>query len=574
MVRPAAACHGPGPAAPAGRGANPIVSTHPNPPVPVRRRAPVRAGLAALCAGLAVGACTPGPASDPADRATVDIGQGVLRGQDAGDHRAYRGIPYAAPPVGDGRWAAPGPAPSWEGVRDATRSGAPCAQTPSSVADLASDTEDCLFLDVTVPAGAAPDRPRPVMVWIHGGSGTNGAASLFDARRLATDGDVVVVTVNYRLGVLGGFGLPGMADAGSFGLLDQQAALRWVRDRIGAFGGDPGSVTVFGESYGALSASAHLVSPTAAGLFDRVVLQSGLALQTYPPDTVTPGTPALPSLWVGPDELGVLGDDVARSLGCPTGPQALACLRARPVADLLPYSSQFSRFAYGNPTLPVDPAVELRAGRVHRVPVLSGATRDEHRLYVAAFFDGTGRPVTAPQYPELLRSAFGDRADEVAAQYPLASFATPSLAWATVLTDRVWATSTDARNRALAAVTPTWAYEFADRDAPPVVGFGPGVEPGAYHSADVFYLFDEAGGPPYGDLPPAGRGLADRMVRHWAAFAHAGDPALPDTAWPRFDPADGLVHTLGTDPDAPPTDYAAEHRLRFWAGFPDTVAGG
>nr|WJP00507.1 AntJ [Pseudonocardia antarctica] len=550
------------------------MTTDETPPAPGRRRAAARGGLAALCTGLALGACHAPPAPDPADPATVVVRQGALRGEDAGAHRAYRGIPYAAPPVGPGRWAAPGPAPAWDGVRDATRSGAACAQLPSSVADLASDTEDCLFLDVTVPADADPDRPRPVMVWIHGGSGTNGAASLFDARRLATDGDVVVVTVNYRLGILGGFGLPGLADGGSFGLLDQQAALRWVRENIAAFGGDPGSVTLFGESYGALSASAHLVSPPAAGLFDRVVLQSGLALQTYPPDTVMPGTPALPSLWIGQDELGELGDGVARALGCPPGPDALACLRARPVAELLPMSAQFSRFAWGNPTLPADPAVQLRAGRVHRVPVLSGATRDEHRLYVAAFFDGTGNPVTAQQYPDLLRRAFGDRAGDVAARYPLTDHATPSLAWATVLTDRVWATATDAQNRALAAVTPTWAFEFADRGAPPVVGFGPGVEPGAYHSAEVFYLFDEAGGAPYGDLRPDSRALADRMVRHWAAFARTGSPATPDAPWPPFGPDGGHVQTLGTDPDAGPTDYPAEHRLEFWAGVPGTVAGG
>ncbi|MEV1294079.1 carboxylesterase family protein [Pseudonocardia sp. NPDC049635] len=551
-----------------------IVTTDETLPAPGRLRTAARSALAALSAGLLLSACGTPAAPDPDGPATSVVAQGALRGEDAGTHRTYRGIPYAAPPVGDGRWAAPGPAPGWDGVRDAARSGAACPQLPSSVADLASETEDCLFLDVTVPAGATPDRPRPVMVWIHGGSGTNGAAGVFDAHRLATDGDVVVVTVNYRLGVLGGFGLPGLADAGSFGLLDQQAALRWVRHNIGALGGDPRSVTLFGESYGALSASAHLVSPQAEGLFDRVILQSGLALQTYPPDTVMPGTPALPSLWIDQDELGELGNGVATALGCAPGPGALACLRSRPVTDLLPLSAQFSRFAWGNRALPAEPAAELHAGRVHRVPVLSGATRDEHRLYVAAFFDDTGSPVTAQQYPHLLRRAFGDRAGEVAARYPLEAHTTPSLAWATVLTDRVWATATDAQNRSLAAVTPTWAFEFADRGAPPAAGVGGGFAPGAYHSADVFYLFDAAGGAPYGELRPESRRLADRMVRHWSAFARTGSPALPEAAWPPFDPGSPHVQTLDTDPDAPPTDYRAEHRLDFWASFPGTVAGG
>ncbi|MDP9869781.1 MULTISPECIES: carboxylesterase family protein [Streptosporangium] len=207
---------------------------------------------------------------------TVRLSGGAIRGRRLDGHLSFRGIPYAEAPVGERRWRPPVPVAPWPGVRDATVPGNPAPQSAQSFADVTSVDEDCLTLDVTVPE--APGTGRPVMVWLHGGGGTNGTAAVYDPRRIAVAGDVVVVAPNFRLGVFGCFGYPGLADGGTFGLRDQQAALRWVQREIARFGGDPANVTLVGESYGALTIAAHLVSPASAGLFHRAILQSGFAI--------------------------------------------------------------------------------------------------------------------------------------------------------------------------------------------------------------------------------------------------------------------------------------------------------
>jgi para-nitrobenzyl esterase len=196
-------------------------------------------------------------------------------------------------------------------VRDATRPGPMCPQQPSSYAEVASLAEDCLCLNVVVPGAAGPQRPRPVMVWTHG-DGAIGAGSFFDGRRLATIGDVLVVTINDRLGIFGAFGYPGPEGSGAFGLQDQQAALGWVQRNADAFGGDPGKVTVFGESYGGLSASAHLVAPGSAGLFHRAIVQSGFSLMDLPAGGIFPGGPGHQSALGLPDAQPGLGDGADR----------------------------------------------------------------------------------------------------------------------------------------------------------------------------------------------------------------------------------------------------------------------
>ncbi|MBW4719402.1 carboxylesterase/lipase family protein [Saccharothrix obliqua] len=491
------------------------------------------------------------------------LSSGAVRGRRLDGRVSFRGIPYAAPPVGERRWRAPAPVEPWSGVRDAIEPGKPAPQAARSFADAASVDEDCLTLDVTTPDVLGADRP--VLVWLHGGGGTNGSTAR-DPRRLVAH-DVVVVTPTYRLGVLGCFGHPGLADSGTFGLLDQQAVLRWVRREVERFGGDPGNVTLAGESYGAQMAIAHLVSPASAGLFHRVILQSPFAvLGTTPPHTFIPGVPALPPRWVPADDLARLGAATAVEHGWvepgSTPEDALARLRQVPVADLLQVSDAFIRPAFGGPALPESPATALPAGRFHRVPVVLGGTRDEARFFVGLFADLAGRPVTAEDYPRLLAEAFGDAADEVAAHYPLDRFPTPSLAWAQVCTDRAWARPTRELGNALATHTDTWCYEFADRDAPPLVPF-PGFPTGAQHAAELVYQFDFPGGPA---LSPAQEAFADRVNRYWTTFAAHGDPAHPDLpGWPGF--ATGHVQSL-----APArigrVDHVAEHRLDFWARMP------
>ncbi|MDP3378936.1 MAG: carboxylesterase family protein, partial [Brevundimonas sp.] len=220
---------------------------------------------------------------DPVD--TVRLENGTVQGAVAGDIVAFKGLPYAAPPVGERRWRPPAPAANWEGTRDATTYGAICIQAPANgdpgVGPLPM-SEDCLTLNVWAPVERA--EPLPVMVWIHGGGYNNGSgtAALYDGSALARRG-VVVVTINYRLGRLGFFDHPALAadrpadePAGNYGVMDQIAALEWVHDNIAALGGDPGNVTIFGESAGGVAVTQLMIAPSARGLFHKAIVQSGL----------------------------------------------------------------------------------------------------------------------------------------------------------------------------------------------------------------------------------------------------------------------------------------------------------
>jgi para-nitrobenzyl esterase len=250
------------------------------------------------------------------DAAIVDTDSGAVRGTLASDYRLFQGIPYAASTAGEHRWRAPAPVQAWTEPRDATKPGNICAQQPSVYADVASLEEDCLFLNVTTPQVTGADRLRPVVVWIHG-DGAIGAGSFFDARRLATIGDVIVVTINYRLGVFGVFGYAGLDGSGTFGLQDQRAALQWVLRNAAAFGGDPENVTLFGESYGGLATSAHLTSPESQGLFHRAIIQSGFALMDLPAGALYPGVPAVEWFgWQSAAEVEAAGAGMAAQLGC------------------------------------------------------------------------------------------------------------------------------------------------------------------------------------------------------------------------------------------------------------------
>ena len=472
---------------------------------------------------------------------TVRIDTGEVRGVAHADHTVFQGIPYAAPPKGELRWRSPRPAERWDGVRDATRPGNPCPQVGSSYSDTVATDEDCLFLNVTTPSTAGR---RPVMVWVHG-DGAIGAGHHFDATALATKGDVVVVTFNYRLGVFGGFGLPGLAGSGAFGLRDQRAALEWVRRNATSFGGDPGNVTLFGVSYGASAAAAHLISPKSRGLYHKVIMHSGFALVDLPAEAWYPDLGALPWLaWRDTAEIEGVGQQVAAELGCAD----VDCLRGLPAEKLLEHPQVMNIFqpvGHGNEDLPALPVDAFAAGRIAEVPVLAGNARHEHRGIVETFRGA----VTVEDYPRLLAAAFGDRAAEVGREYPLSAFESPGRAWAAVLTDRVWARPTFRQHELLSARTPTFAFEFADPAA---------SEDGASHGTDIGYLFPE--GEPTGPR----RDLSEAMIRYWTAFARTGDPnadGLPH--WPPFDQ---WRHVQSLAPGAiTGVDYRAEHRLDFWA---------
>ena len=499
-----------------------------------------------------------------ADTAIVQTDSGPVHGTVTDEYRLFQGIPYAASTGGDQRWRSPEPVRAWSEPRDATKPGNICAQQPSVYADVASLEEDCLFLNVTTPRWTDADRVRPVMVWIHG-DGAIGAGSFFDARRLAITGDVIVVTINYRLGVFGVFGYPGLDGSGTFGLQDQRAALQWVQHNAAAFGGDPKNVTLFGESYGGLATSAHLISPGSRGLFHRAIIQSGFALMDLPAGALYPGVPAVEWFgWQSAAEVEATGAAVAAQLGCTDPTLALECLRRLPVQDLVTLSRPMP-FAYGNAVLPEVAADALLKGRFHKVPIMSGSTRDEHRLFVGLFRVLASQPVTAQQYPALLSDAFGDYANAVHAQYPESAFESPSVAWASVLTDRMWARSTFEQHRLFAQRVTTYAYEFADRRSPMYLPFPEDFPPGAFHAAEVPYLFNDDKFDAAAN--PGQRRLSAQMMRYWANFAHTGNPngdGLPQ--WSPFDRDDAVPNIQSLEPDAiKGVDYAAEHHLDFWS---------
>ncbi|WP_312877943.1 carboxylesterase family protein [Lentzea indica] len=308
------------------------------------------------------------------DVVATDTGQ--VRGDQRDGHLVFQGIPYAAKPE---RWKPPVKPQAWSGVRDALQPGSPCPQVGSSYAATKNTDEDCLFANVTTPSTTGR---KPVLVWIHG-DGAVGAGHYFNAERLARQGDVVVVTFNYRMGVFGGFGLPGLPHSGEFGLLDQRAALEWVQRNISAFGGDPGNVTLFGVSFGATAVSAHLIGQKP--LFHKAIMHSSFTLVDVPKGAWYADLEALPSLaWRPVPEIQEIGAMITRELGCAD----VECLRRLPVEKLLEYEQIMNIFqpvGYGGELLPKLPAESLEAGEFAGIPILAGATRDEHNSFVGLF---------------------------------------------------------------------------------------------------------------------------------------------------------------------------------------------
>ncbi|MCY0929882.1 carboxylesterase family protein [Streptomyces sp. H27-H1] len=519
-----------------------------------------------------------GPDAGPGERPVVETDRGAVRGREAAGYRTFEGIPYAAPPTGPLRWTLPEPAARWTGVRDAGAPGARCVQLPAVGPGAPSGSEDCLFLNVTAPRAAAATGtppaagpPRPVMVWFHGGGFMNGAGDLYRPGRLASAGGVVVVTVNYRLGVFGLFGHPALGGAPDFALADQQAALRWVRANAARFGGDPGNVTVFGESAGGLSVCLHLTSPASAGLFHRAIVQSGSCSLSVPPHSWLPTMGAYEP-FAAERRTVAEGTAAAARLGCGRSPQGasdaevLRCLRGLPPGALATPELMmlFSPVSYGTPLLPTEPRRALERGEFHRVPVVQGSARDEMRIFLGQTL--AAYPVPDPQaYRSRLRAAFGARAGLVEAAYPVSAHPTPALAFAAVLSDASFVCPQLRDSRSLARHVPTYDYGFDDRQAPDFTGLPPvpGFPYGASHGFELPYLFDT--GLP---LSAAQRVLAERMTGYWTRFAATGDPNGPRAApwWPRSPAVLSLAP--GTAGGIRPVDAAARHHCGLW----DSVA--
>jgi para-nitrobenzyl esterase len=484
------------------------------------------------------------------DASVVATDHGWVRGLVSGPVREFRGIPYAAPPVGPLRWAPPSAAASWPGVREATQFAPHCAQ-PASAFGVASTSEDCLYLNVVAPAGSGGHDRMPVIVWFHGGSLVVGESDDYDPTDLVRDG-VVVVTVNYRLGALGFLAtstLAGEQDghAGNYGLMDQQAALRWVQRDIDRFGGDPRNVTIAGESAGGLSVLSHLASPTARGLFHRAIVQSGTYNRTQVPQATAE----------------LFGAAFAGTVGCPN--LDLVCLRGVPVPTLLGAQAGLYSPNVDGRVLPMTLDEAFRTGQFNRVPVLNGSNHDEWRLIVAIFNVLTGNPVTPENY-SLQFGVPADIAARIVAEYPLANYDSPNLAVGAVGTDNVYACTALAADRWFSSYVPTYAYEFDDPDAPqlflpPADGFAYG----AAHASELQYLFGLRNVAYPSPLHARQRRLAATMHDYWTSFARYGSPnGVATPAWPRFDPVTQRVQSLTPTGPRPRADFAEEHRCDFW----------
>lgn len=532
----------------------------------IRWRLPLAAALILASGVLSVGGLSTGAAAaasrgaGPAFSAplVVPTDKGLVSGLDAANAREFFGIPYAAPPVGDLRWQPPQAAQPWTGVRNATAPGNTCAQigSPASGVGTTSTSEDCLYLNVYTPKTLSP-QPLPVMVWIHGGSDTGGAGSIYDGSVLANKGHVIVVTINYRLGAFGFLDLPGLTrGSGDYGLLDQQAALRWVQRNALFFGGDPGNVTAFGESAGAGNVCDNMASPTATGLFRHAIAESGCLL---------PGT----SNQAGQAQ----GTALAAQLGCTDAATQVACLRGKPVTDLLGAAASYGWGPVtGTPVLPEQPSTAFADGQYDHVPLLQGTNHDEGRFFVAFAYDYTGNPLTAAEYTQLAQATFGPGAPLVLAEYPLSAYASPDLALSAVLTDEGFSCPA-VRADQLTEGSVSYGYEFSDPNPPVSFGLTTLTFPlGAAHATELQYLFQRV---PVADtvpaFTPAQFELSDQMIEYWTRFAATGNPngGSGTPFWPRYTASQPDIQELVPSATAPETSaqFSTDHHCAFWTSL-------
>jgi carboxylesterase type B len=454
---------------------------------------------------------------------TVHIDTGFVSGTVINAQRTFQGIPFAAPPTGDNRWRDPQPAQPWQGVLKADKPGSRCAQD-EGLGSPKSDSEDCLYLNVTAPPKA---QNRPVMVWIHGGSFTSGAGSDYGVDQLVRNGSVVV-TVNYRLGAFGYFGFPGLDGSGAFGLSDQQKALEWVQRNIRQFGGNPHNVTLFGASAGGLSTCAQLTSPKTRGLFHKAIIQSGPCQLGIPA-----GENQVHHTWAKREDVEQAG---ARA---PHGCADLKCLRELDVQQVKALTPLFSSPAYDTEALPDNPITALEEGRFHKIPVLAGTTRDELTVFVAMYYPR----LDAAGYEQALTQGFGAvKAQQILSAYPPRG-GDERVQLSKVLTAMTSSCTTDE----LRAQTQAFGYEFAEPNPPMIFPGMPDFPYGAYHGSELPFLLR------YGDTTLTGKQqkLSDQMVEAWTRFAQTGRPG-----WGRQD-----VRLFATEQVAP-----ANHRCDLWAG--------
>ena len=497
----------------------------------------MKAGCVLAVAWLVLGLAT----AARADSLTVKTAQGKARGKiiNDGKVKAFMGLPYAAPPVGELRWKAPQPAAKWKGERDATKYGAHCAQGrvfDDMVFEDGGESEDCLFLNVYAPADAKDKSKLPVMFWIHGGGYAGGASSepRHNGDFLPTKG-VVLVTINYRLGAFGFLATADLAkeangSAGNYGLLDMVAALQWVKANIKHFGGDPGNVTIFGESAGSFAVSTLMAAPSAQGLFHKAIGESGAAFSDVLPYDSLEAREKADGAWVA-------------SLGV----NSLQELRALPTEKILEAARKKGRIGFPpsiDGKLLTEPVpATYAAGRQSHVPLLAGWNRDEG----AAMANG----MTPEKWKAFAADTFKDRAEEFLKLYPDDTEEQTADSAGAYGGDSFIAFGTwkwlEAHRKT--GNSPVYRYHFELRALPSK--YHPEIS--AFHSDDIEYVFGTLDTRPGETVRPEDRKLSEQMMGYWTNFAKTSDPngsGLP--AWPKYDKEDSLIHldsTITAGPD-------------------------
>jgi para-nitrobenzyl esterase len=523
-------------------------------------------------------------ASGTASHPVVRTDKGMVRGYLRDGVYRFLGIPFAAPPVGDLRWRPPEQAARWDGVRAATKFAATCAQvtTLGVFAGPANSNEDCLYLNVFTPSLRHGPKAAalPVLVWIHGGGLVDGESNDYDGSKLASQQPTVVVTINYRLGLLGYLGHPALDaeghDFGNYGLMDQQLALRWVQQNIKRFGGDPNNVTLGGQSAGSTSTAAAVISPLSTGLFHRAIFQSGALL------TVAPLALA--------EERGTA---FAEAAGCPGSSAATAaCLRALPADQIM--SLQGTASANGpyvnglmvdGTVLPLSADSAWASGRFNHMPVMNGTVRDEANfgIGITQYFSDPRAPLTDSGYVATIQRVYSGPAgpgggppnypdgtpDSVLAHYPLANYSTPQFAFDAVGSN-VSACRARHLNQLISQWVPTYAYEFVYQDAPYYFPRMAGFKPLAAHTIDIQFLFPHWHGGPLGIRHPLNEqemALSDQLTGFWEDFAATGNPnGHGGTPWPRFRPDHQryLAQDVGSLDRYTDEEFSQLHQCDFW----------
>ncbi|MFN3580337.1 MAG: carboxylesterase/lipase family protein [Pseudomonas sp.] len=519
------------------------------------------------------------PPPDPSLNASTS--QGDFRGIALNGMRTFRGIRYGAAPVGDLRFAAPQPAPAHEErIQLSSAFGSACPQAGGAFGP-ASNNEDCLFLNVYAPAEPGD---YPVMVWIHGGAFVAGdGGSSYEPQRLVEEG-VVVVTLNYRLGMLGF--LPHEAlGSSNFGLQDQQLALKWVQENISAFDGDPDNVTIFGESAGGHSVLSQVASPGADDLFHKAIVQSGSYNGDQIPladvDVVVATIPGGQTLFGNPfvNATGCSSDSDEALVSCLRNLSVSAILAAQP-GNIIPVT--------GTATLPLSINAALTAGEFNEVPIMMGSNRDEGALFTLLALGEGATLTTLEGYNTAVAALLSEnpRLDsaEIAAYYaakqnPLnpAPYIT---AYTEIGTDWRFNCPNNSQWSVLEDQVDTWSYWFTDRNAPNFLGTPTPFPLGAAHAFEIQYVLNS-----FETLEGRGAGadqlsLADHMTKYWTNFAKFSDPNSTDGAaesvnWPRYTEGGSIIRLDAPTPSAVPvSDFRTTHECSFWANPPLRPIGG